>query len=94
MCPKCKRGHIVVTKKYELITTGLSSEAYLLAFLEPASGYAIARKLEKSEKPNGNSKTPTNYSKVVESLKALAIDNYLNYNYKEKKYYPNIMNIM
>lgn len=82
-------------KQHDLITTGLSSEVFLHAFLEPSSGYAIARKLEKSEKKIGEAKkTPTNYSKVDKALDALIRDDYLRHDIDKKKYYPRITRIL
>lgn len=75
-------------KEKDLITKGLSSEVYLLAFLETSSGYAIARKLQKSEKPIDKSKPPTNWSKVDKALTDLARNGYLKHDFEKKRHFP------
>lgn len=78
-------------KKHGLITEGLSSEVFLLAFLEQNSGYAIARILEKSEtRADEPKRMPTNYSKIKQALDLLTHEKYLGHDLDKKKYYPRI----
>lgn len=82
-------------KKHGLITEGLSSEVFLLAFLEQSSGYSIARVLEKSEKRVDEPKRmPTNHSKVNRALNLLTHERYLEHNLDKKKYYPKISRLI
>lgn len=76
-------------KKYGLITTGLSSEVFLIAFLERKSGYDIARRLEKSTKPKNMPKhTPTNYPRVYDQLLLLQRGKFLERDFEKKKFFP------
>jgi hypothetical protein len=76
-------------KKHGLITTGLSSEVFLIAFLERKSGYEIARRLEKSTKLKNMPKhTPTNYPRVYDQLLLLQRGKFLEKDFEKKKYFP------
>lgn len=71
-------------KLYNLITKGLSSELYLLAYLEPNNIRKLAQKLQNT------SGTPTNYSKASPEIHNLTIAKYLKHNQNDEKYYVNI----
>lgn len=77
----------MVKKKHDLITKGLSSELFLLAFLEPDNIRKLAQRLQNT------SGHPTNYSKASETVHNLTISKYLKYG-KDEKYHPNILRII
>ena len=81
-------------KEHDLITTGLSSEVFLHAFLEPSSGYAIARKLEKHDGPVDKSKIPKNFHKVHDALNALIAEGYIAHDFDKKKHYPKLERVV
>lgn len=74
----------MVRKKIGLLTTGLSSELFLLAYLEPNNIRQLAQKLQNT---SGN---PTNYSKASPAIHDLTIEKYLKHSDIDEKYHVNI----
>ena len=70
-----------------MLTTGLSSELFLLAYLEPNNIRQLAQKLQNT------SGDPTNYSKAHPAIQDLAIENYLKFNSKDEKHYVNLQKL-
>ena len=81
--PKQEKRDIVSRKKTDLLTTGLSSELFLLAYLEPNNIRQLGKKLQNT------SGHPTNYSKVNPAIHNLTVKKYLKHN-ENGKFYPNI----
>jgi len=77
----------LVRKKQGLITKGLTSELFLLAFLEPDNIRKLAQRLQNT------SGHPTNYSKASQAVYNLTTSKYLKYG-KDGKYHPNITKII
>jgi len=75
-------------KKSDLLTTGLSSELFLLAYLEPNNVRQLAQKLQNT------SRHPTNYSKAYPAVHDLAIAEYLKFNPNDEKHYVNIKKLV
>lgn len=73
-------------KKHDLITKGLTSELFLLAFLEPDNARKLGQRLQNT---TGH---PTNYSKVHPALHELTISGYLKH--KDEQYRPNISKLI
>lgn len=73
-------------KKHNLITKGLTSELFLLAFLEPDNARKLGQRLQNT---TGH---PTNYSKVHPALHELTISGYLKH--KDEQYRPNISKLI
>jgi hypothetical protein len=71
-------------KKHDLLTTGLSSELFLLAFLEPDNARRLGQRLQNT------TKTPSNYSKIHPAIHDLTIAKYLKFKDEDRKYYPNL----
>lgn len=78
----------MVRKKHNLLTSGLTSELFLLAFLEPSSARKLGQRLQNT------TKNPTNYSKVHPAVHDLTTSKYLKHNEKERKFYPNISKLV
>jgi hypothetical protein len=78
----------VARKKAGLLTTGLSSELFLLTYLEPNNIRQLAQKLQNT------SRNPTNYSKVSPAIHDLTIHKYLKHNQKDEKYYVNLKKLV
>jgi len=75
-------------KKEGLLTTGLSSELYLLAYIEPDNARKLTQKLQNT------SVNPTNYSKTNPVIHDLTIKKYLKHNQNDEKYYVNIKKLV
>ena len=71
-------------KKHDLLTTGLSSELFLLAFLEPDNVRKLGQRLQNT---TGH---PSNYSKINPAIHNLTIAQYLKSKTSDDKYYPNL----
>lgn len=77
----------LVKKKHNLITKGLTSELFLLAFLEPDNIRKLAQRLQNT---SGN---PTNYAKASTAIHSLTISKYLKHK-DDGKYHPNVPKII
>ena len=72
------------SKKHDLLTTGLSSELFLLTFLEPDNARKLGQRLQNT---TGH---PSNYSKIHPAIHDLTIAKYLKSKTSDGKYYPNL----
>lgn len=71
-------------KTRDLLTKGLTSELYLLAYIEPNNIRKLGQMLQNT------SGHPTNYSKLNPAIHNLTIAKYLKHNQKDEKYYVSI----
>ena len=85
--PKSKKRDIVSRKTRDLLTKGLTSELYLLAYIEPNNIRKLAQKLQNT------SGHPTNYSKASPAIHDLTVAKYLKHKEQDKKFHVNVLKL-